>query len=651
MPADSTPAAPLKLLLNRIPPAFWVFLAAFLCQFVVLNFIASSRHFLPDSDDMKFYDDWAHKLTGEMQWKKNEPNYPGTAFYGMPGYSYTLAAIYTVTGGYSHEYSPYLIGQLQAVFHALTGMFIFLLARAIFGEKRRGTVIGAIAAAGWVAFTPAQVFSAILMPTAWIVCAFWGVVYWLVRVVQSGRVSWWRPWLWMGLIMGVVALMVASILMLIPLVIVAIALTAGRGRGLKVRVLSAAGAVVVLLCGVYTGCSPAWVHNYFYAHDRVLFSAHDGLNYYLGNHSEANGFTKIPSTLRATQEGLLRDSLSIPERELGRPLKRSEVSAFWKAKGQAFIREHPIAWMRLMALKFQNFWNNYQYDDLSILKLLRDEGVVPPGIRFGFAGALALPALVLGFWRWPRSRWVVAACLFHMGAVLMVFVTERYRMAAAPGLLLLGAGGLYFLWENLASRRWLTAAAYLAALAGAGWFASAPQSEIGLYSLDYYKAGKRSTEGAQNYQEQNGDSKLITAFLANAQRNLETAYRYVPTSPENSFALGNVWMTRGDLARAETCYLRAIALSAQTPHPHDGALNNLGVVYYQQKRWADAEALFDAAVKLNPENAKTWYLLALALKEQGKLAPAAAALAEAIRLEPQRAEFLKLRDALASPKP
>ena len=649
MSDDSTFSKSPESLWSRIPPAFWVFLAAFLCQFVVLNLIASSHHFLPDSDDMKFYDTWAHKLNGELPWRPNEPNAPGTAFYGMPGYSYTLAAIYTATGGYDHEYSPYLVAQLQAVLHALTAMFIFLLGRAIFGEKGRGTVIGALGAAGWVAFTPAQVFSAILMPTAWIVCAFWGLIYWLVRLSESGRVSWWRPWLWMGLLMGAVALMVTSILMLIPLVIVAIALSVGRGRGLGRRVLSSVGAVAVLLGGVYTGCSPAWVHNYFYAHDRVLFSAHDGLNYYIGNHAEANGYTKIPPILRAAQESLLLDSLSIPERELGRPLKRSEVSAYWKAKGQAFIHEHPAAWLRLMGVKFANFWNNYQYDDLSILKLLRDEGVVPPGLRFGFAGALALPAMLLCFWRWPRSRWVVAACLFHMGAVLMVFITERYRMAAAPGLLLLGAGGLYFLWENLASRRWLAAAVYLIALAGAGWFASVPQTDITLYSLDYYKAGIRATEAAQSLQEQKGDPRDIAAFLDRAQRNLETAYGYIPTNSENSLALGNVWMTRGDLTRAESCYRRAIALAAQTPHASDGALNNLGVILLQQKRWPEAEPLFLAAIKAEPEAAKTWYLLALSRKEQGKRAAAAEAVATAIQLDPTRPEFQKMRDELASP--
>ena len=75
-------------------------------QFLVLNFIADSRHFLPDGDDMKFYDDWALKLLGKLEWKPGEPNAPGTAYYGLPGYAYALAGIYKVTGGYSHTFSP-----------------------------------------------------------------------------------------------------------------------------------------------------------------------------------------------------------------------------------------------------------------------------------------------------------------------------------------------------------------------------------------------------------------------------------------------------------------------------------------------------------------------------------------------------------------
>ncbi|MEO6742168.1 MAG: hypothetical protein ABIP20_18135, partial [Chthoniobacteraceae bacterium] len=564
-----------RRVLAAVSPAVFVWLGAFLVQFLVLNMIADSRHFLPDGDDMKFYDDWARRILGGQFTD-------GKAFYGLPGYAYALAGIYKVTGGYSHTFSPYLVAQLQAALHALTATWLFLLGRRVFGgtaleEKRRGAVIGVLAAAAWALFTPAQVFSAILMPTAWVVCAFWGTTYWLVCIHEKGAASWWRPWLWVGLLAGFVAMLVATILMLLPLVVLAIALTVARGKALRARILPVLGAVAILMAGVYAGCSPVWIHNYFIAKDRVLLSAHDGLNFYLGNHSTSNGYTSIPKGLRASQQGLLKDSLSIPEKELGHPLKRSEASAFWKKKGTAFIREQPFAWMRLLGRKFENFWNAFQYDDLSILKLLRDENAVPPGLRFGFAAALGLPGLLLCWRKWPRSRWVAGAVLLHMAALMPVFITERYRLAAAPGLLLLAIGGLWLLWENLVARAWDKVALQSALTLACAWFASVPQADIGLWSLDFYKAGIRATEGAESalaHAKRASDAKderqsalLIAAsnaYLANAQRNLETAFAYVSSNAEITFALGNVWFHRHDLARAKACYGETLRLTIQT---------------------------------------------------------------------------------------
>ena len=139
MTTDSTR---LGRLIAVIPPAVVVWLAAFLVQFLVLNMIADSRHFLPDGDDMKFYNDWSRRILGGQFTD-------GKAFYGLPGYAYALAGIYKVTGGYSHTFSPFLVAQLQAALHALTATWLFLLGRRVFGgdradEKRRGSVIGAL---------------------------------------------------------------------------------------------------------------------------------------------------------------------------------------------------------------------------------------------------------------------------------------------------------------------------------------------------------------------------------------------------------------------------------------------------------------------------------------------------------------------------
>jgi hypothetical protein len=669
-------------LLRRIPPAVWVFLGAFLFQFWIVNGIANSRHFLPDGDDMKFYNDWAQKLMGLIPWKEGEPNHPGTAYYGLPGYAFALAGIYSLTGGYDYWFSPFLVAQLQALFHAGTATFLFLIARRIFPgdngqSNQRGTLIGVAAAVGWSVFTPAQVFSTILMPTSWVVCAFWGVVYWLIRIYQGKNASCWNPWLWIGLLSGVSAMVVASILMLLPLVVIAIALTVNRGSGVGKRVLGSVSAVAILMGGVYAGCSPVWIHNYFIAKDSVLLSAHDGLNFYLGNHATANGYTKIPEGLRASQEGLLRDSLSIPQRELrpqGPPLKRSEASAYWKAKGQSYIRENPSAWMRLLGLKFANFWNAYQYDDLSILKLLRDEGAIPPGLRFGFVAAFGLVGLVICFWRVPGSRWVAGAVLLHMVALMPVFITERYRLAAAPGLILLGCAGIAVFWSDIVRGRWVAVALYSVILAGATWFVSIPQTDFGYWSLDFYKAGIRSTDGAMEAKSRaqfakiraaaaakNGDQEEaaeqeaeakrqeahVPAFLANARRNLETAYGYVQTNADINFALGNVWFHSGDLDRARTCYENALRYSPKD-RLHDGALNNLGVIAIEQKRWPDAETYLRASLVVEREDAKTWFNLARVRKEVGNIPGAEQALGEALRLDPGNVSFQEFRKGLGA---
>jgi tetratricopeptide (TPR) repeat protein len=294
-----------------------------------------------------------------------------------------------------------------------------------------------------------------------------------------------------------------------------------------------------------------------------------------------------------------------------------------------------------MRVKFENFWNAYQYDDLSIIKLLRDDGILPPGLRFGFIAALGLAGLIPSVVRFPRARWVAAAVLLHMAAVLTVFVTERYRMAAVPGLMILGAAGLWHLWVALLRGAWLPAAGYVALAGGATWFVSTSRQDTSLWSLDHYKAGIRATEA--------GD-------LDRAQRNLETAFAYVQDNADINFALGNLWLARserssderekaGRRTRAKLFYRRALEINPQ----HPGTLNNLGVLALEEKRFELAEKFFAGSLVMEPEAAKTHYLLARARFESGKFTEARAALNEALRLRPGQKEFRELQEKLDHP--
>jgi hypothetical protein len=619
--------------------AFWIFLFAFTVRLLVLVRFSHSASFLPESDDMAFYNSWALRIThGQFT--------DGKAFYGLPGYAWCLAGIYSLTGGFD----PFIVGVLQCLMDAAVATLIYLIARTVFapnerdGGSRLSAVrphfIGIAAALAWIFFVPAQTFSVILMPTIWLILAFHLCVFLLVRIDRS---TWWKPWLFVGLGCGMIAMLVATLLFLLPLMLVAIALTVDRDRPLRVRLPRIGLAAAALIAGIYIGAAPAWIHNYFIAKEPVMLSAHSGINFWIGNNPTANGYPKMPPGIRATQEGLLRDSITMAEAQAGRQLSRAEVSKFWSEAANAYIRAQPLAWVRLLGTKFANFWNAYQYDDLSIMNLLREDGIVPPGLRFGFVAALGLAGFLPALWRFPKARWIGAAVLLHMAAVLTVFVTERYRLAAVPGLMILGAAGLWHCWTALVQDRWVAVTAYALAAVGAAFFVSIPRTDLGLWSLDHYKAGIRATDLGQ---------------LDRAQQRLETAFAYVPDNSDINFALGNVWLARAEHADAagrnlcrngaKTYYRRALALNPN----HASTLNNLGVLAFDEKRYDLAEKFLASSVRAEPEAAKTHFLLARVRLAAGKRTEARAALDEALKLRPEQKQFLLLRDELdAPPKP
>jgi tetratricopeptide (TPR) repeat protein len=599
-----------------------VFAAAFFSQFLVLIRFSDSPHFLPSSDDMKFYNDWALRIAGGQL-------SDGQAFYGLPGYAYGLAAIYSVVG-----FDPFVVGLLQALMFAGVATTIFLFGcrfstssdeHVIPLKTENNCTIGLIAAAGWVVFVPAQVFSVILMPTVWLVLAHWGLVLWLAT---RTRCTVWKPWLMVGAAIGVFSTVVATILFALPLALVAILRSVGKDCAPRDRSLRWLIAAAVLFVGVFAGMSPAWLHNRFVAREPVLLSAHSGINMWIGNNPIADGYPRIPPGLRASQEGLLRDSVTLASTAAGRPLKRYEVSAYWTQKANDWIRENRAAWVRLLYIKFENFWNALQYDDLSTIKLLQTAGVVLPGPGFGFVAALGLPGLIGAAWRYRAARWVAAVVALHLIAMLPVFITERYRLAAVPGLLLGASFLVCSLYRSLATRgkRLQTAGLILASALGVA-LVTIPRGEPGVWSLDHYKAGIRA---------------LDLGELETAERELKTAYAYVPTGAEINFALGNLWYAKRNFAWAKHFYRRTLELDFR----HASALNNLGVIMIEEQRWGWAEKFLSRSAAIEPEDSKTLYLLALSQFQAGKRVEAAASIRAARALNPHQAEFLELEEKI-----
>src|SRR5205807_2133806 len=562
----------------------YIFAGVLLIRVVVLARLTASPYLLPTRGDMHFYDDWAQRiLSGQLT--------DHLAFYGLPGYPYLLAALYKIAG-----YGPFVPALLQALLEAGTATLIYKVSAGIFSGTglRRAQIVGVLAALGWAFFVPAQTYAVVLMPTAWLIFIFWLILWRIVR--RKNAPTGWEA-LILGLLVGLTATAIATILFLIPLLISAIALKPAISTHPQFR--TRISALVLLFLGTAAGTSPCWVHNCLIARDSVFLSAHSGINFWIGNNPGANGYPRFPPGLRAGQAAMLQDSIDAAESAAGHSLKRGEVSRYWSTKAREYIERYPLAWLRLLALKLRTFWSAFQYDDLSIITILREQRVTFPGIYFGLVAALALPAMVLGWKTTATGRWVTSAIALQMLALLPVFTTERYRLPVVPGLLVFAAFGLVMFFNNLAASNFRPALSYSVLLAVSTVFVSWPQRDPSLWALDAYNSGWQALESGN---------------FALAQRKLELARSYVPDNAETNFALGNLKLAQSDAAAATTFYLATLRLDPQ----HRGAINNLGVLALENGQSDVAEQRFREALAIDARNPKTHFLLAKTLIAKGQ---------------------------------
>lgn len=589
-----------------------IFAGVLLLRLVTLARLTGSPFLLPSGGDMHFYDQWARRiLHGQLT------DYQ--AFYGLPLYAYLLALFYLIFGT-----SPFPPAFLPICSDAGTAVLLYKIAVRAFGDAgdeqaspatlRRGQLIGVLAALGWAFFTAAQAYSIALMPTSLAIFVYWLLVWFVIKREETPRL-----WIWFGygLAIGVTAMAVATILFVTPLLCAAA--ISSRRKYL---------APILLALGIAAGTSPCWIHNGVIARDPVFLSAHSGVNFWIGNNPDANGYPHFPG-LRSDQTSMLKDSIDAAQASAGRPLKRSAVSAYWSAKARDYIAQNFGQWLKLMGTKLRNFWSAFEYDDVGIIAKLREHNVVFPGLRFGLVAALGLPGLYFAVRRFPHSRWIAAAIALAMLAVLPVFVTERYRLLVVPGLLLFAGAALRMLWEDLASARVSDVAAQIGAITIAAILVSWPQRDPALWALEPYNSGSQALE---------------LKDFAMARQKLERAYSYAPGSAEINFALGNLAHAENNESSARGYYDAALRIDPE----HEGALNNLGVIALEENNWPSAAEYFSRSIARDPANAKSHYLLAKARLRADDTAGAQREIDRAMKLAPTQAEFIQLSDEISA---
>lgn len=586
----------LKTLLPWLPS-----LVTITIRLVCLTFFVSSPFFLPMGSDRGIY----HQVAMEIAQGKTITE----IFTFMPLYPYLLGFIYKLLGG------PNLvaIAILQALLDGLT-------ARLIFGmtQRRYGTTAGLLAGSGFALLGIAAVYSLVTMSVS--LGLFWVAL--LAVLSDSWRTRWniARAAIF-GLLLGIGGQIAGAFwIMLIPFtfwIMLSNPKTSWTSR-------AARGLAVIVFAGICV--FPSFLHNTRYSQRHVPVSAHFGLNCYMGNNEACNGYgTAIPGLTTSAKE-MIRDSRLLASRLSGRPLAWDQANAFWLKQALNFWLQKPGKACLLLLRKAHRMISLRDFDDTGLCRLLPE---VVPALQLAFLsfGIIWITACFGFGLRRPAENntglYIIA--LGQSLSMLITFVTARYRLPLAVILLPFAAGTLTSLpllfkgWHRLKTIPF-----------GIGILGIAicvfPHSQPDTTLVDDLN---RSIHWCQY-----GDREQAMVFAKRATAGY-------PSSPEAWFALGNAYMLVNDYHQAINAFRCALAIR---PDRTD-ILFNTATALERLGETENALTLYAEIVRLNPQNAKAWFALAVLYSKAGQLEKAEKALNKAAGIvgwdHPEIIDFLK----------
>ncbi|MBM3320742.1 MAG: glycosyltransferase family 39 protein [Candidatus Eisenbacteria bacterium] len=532
--------------------------------------------------DPGYHDEWARSIV------RGEPITDGEPFFRAPAYPYFLAAVYAIGGG-----DPRHPRYVQAVLGVLSLYLAYRIGRKVFGK---GTALLALSLAllypillffdGELKIEPFAVFLNLILLT-------------LLLEAEERRSL--RLWFAAGLLLGLSAAARPNILLFAPAI--PLWLLLHRRENLLASVaapslLAALGAVLVL--------APITVRNLREGNDRVWIASQGGINFYLGNHPGADGWSATAPGIRKDWKGGIEDSRLLAARALGRKAKDSEVSAYWYERGKAFIRENPreaaLLFLKKSYLLFHGaeLSNNYIIDFAA--RYSRPFRALP--LCYGLIMPLAIVGMV--FARWDRRKLLL---LFFLAAyslsIVLFFVCSRYRMPLLPVLLLFAASGLLRLGAGLRRRRArvLPGAALLLLL-------------VFLLNHDFGAVGP--IDWSLGYQGE-GVSLLERGDAAGAAERFREATRLRPGSSDLHHDLGVALRALEDREGAIASFRRSIELSPSNPEAH----NNLALTLAAEGRAREAEETYRRGIAIDPRHPGLRVNVAQLLQGEGRYEEAA----------------------------
>ena len=446
-----------------------------------------------------------------------------------PLYSYFLGLNQVAMG----EGDPGLFAArlVQLILGAVTCGLTYLLGRKVFN-----TAVGITAGLLAASYSPALFREGQLLDTSiatFLATAFLLALVFTLEAPTRGR------WFGAGLLLALLGLTRPNLLLLAPVALVLLFAWSRKGRDL-LEVARMAGLFVL---GLVLLIAPITARNYVAAGGLVLISTNGAINFYTGNNPDADGYSPIPAGIG--WERTWFDALKAGKETV------SEQSSYWIQRGLSFWREQPGRAAALLLKKAYLYWNAYEIPNNLSYDWGRAHSSVLRAVplTFGIVGPLCLLGMVLGGWRSRRAWTVTLFIVTQMVAVIIFFVSGRYRLPVVPAMCVLGGFALVEVVRYVRARKWSAVILSCVALALFG----------GLVNSDLY--GVRRSNGANRDDYYVGQSYLYAQNVEEATAAFERAVEANPQDPDSHVNLGNMLRQRGDTGAAAEEFIRALEIA------------------------------------------------------------------------------------------
>lgn len=361
-----------------------------------------------------------------------EPSGP-TAWL-MPAYPALLALIFLLFGTYS-EASAVAILILNSFFGALTCIAVYLLAKPVLGRRT------ALVAGAGLAIYPPSIWHSIT--TVWDTSLLALVVVLLVCGIYAldGKNRLGAAGLY-GLALGLAAWVNPIVLCLLPVVWLWIwrRYRDSASRRLGAAALATLAVVIVII---------PWLVRNQQQFGRPYLRSNLGMELKLGNSDDAwQAF--LAGSMGSPW---LRGHPSAVKKDFERYVSMGEAAFVQEAQEEAlaFIREHPVKFLRLSLQRLYIFWLSdlvARNDSVGNLKVTTSLSWMRKACHL-----VPLPFLILGLVVAARKRLdigpMIGLIILFPIVYYVTHVSERYRFPLEPVLVILASYGLVWLFERL----------------------------------------------------------------------------------------------------------------------------------------------------------------------------------------------------------